>query len=134
MPFSPAAGTASYSATRPDPGGPSDDTDRFGAVAPAPVPAPQTPLAPQAAPPERAGRHAGASLSVADHVPQLLPGVELVGEYQGSGLAEATYLVQKPGGQSIQVSRLLYLVLAEIDGIRTVSEIANAPAPPSAER
>jgi len=62
---------------------------------------------------------------VADHVPQLLPGVELVGEYQGSGLAEATYLVQKPGGQSIQVSRLLYLVLAGIDGIRTVSEIAE---------
>ena len=100
MPFSPAAETASYSATRPDPGGPSDDTGRTG-------------------------RHAGASLSVADHVPQLIPGVELVGEYQGSGLAEATYLVLKPGGQSIQVSRLLYLVLDGIDGIRTVSEIAE---------
>jgi putative peptide zinc metalloprotease protein len=61
---------------------------------------------------------------VADQVPQLLPGVELVGEYQGSGLAEETYLVQKPGGQAIQVSRLLHLVLNEIDGIRTVSEIA----------
>jgi putative peptide zinc metalloprotease protein len=61
---------------------------------------------------------------VADHVPTLLPGVELVGEYQGSGLAEATYLVQKPGGQAIQVSRLLYLVLEEINGIRTVSEVA----------
>ncbi len=58
-------------------------------------------------------------------MPQLLPGVELVGEYQGSGLAEATYLVLKPGGQSIQVSRLLYLVLDGIDGIRTVSEIAE---------
>ena len=32
----------------------------------------------------------------ADHVPQLRPGVELVGEYQGSGLAETTYLVKKP--------------------------------------
>jgi putative peptide zinc metalloprotease protein len=57
-------------------------------------------------------------------VPRLLPGVELVGEYQGSGLAEITYLVLKPGGQSIQVSRLLYLVLDGIDGIRTVGEIA----------
>ena len=35
----------------------------------------------------------------ADHVPQLRPGVELVGEYQGSGLAETTYLVKKSGGQ-----------------------------------
>jgi putative peptide zinc metalloprotease protein len=62
---------------------------------------------------------------VADHVPQLIPGVELVGEYQGSGLAETTYLVLKPGGQSIQVSRLLYLVLEGIDGIRAVGEIAE---------
>ncbi len=110
MPSSPAAGTASD--TLPDPAA---QPGSAGVVAPAP----------QAAPPERSGRHAGASLSVADHVPMLLPGVELVGEYQGSGLAEATYLVQKPGGQAIQVSRLLYLVLGEIDGIRTVSEIAG---------
>ncbi len=127
MPSSPAAETASYRPTRPDPGGPSDDTDRFGAVATAPqvTPAPQVAPEPQVAPPERTGRHAGASLAVGDHVPQLLPGVELVGEYQGSGLAEATYLVLKPGGQSIQVSRLLYLVLDGIDGIRTVNEIAE---------
>ena len=145
MPFSPAAGTASYSATRLDPGGPSDDTDRFwagGLSTPGDTSTPDdTGAEPQdrtagaaapgdtgaagAAPPERTGRHAGASLSVGDHVPQLLPGVELVGEYQGSGLAEATYLVLKPGGQSIQVSRLLYLVLDGIDGIRTVNEIAE---------
>jgi putative peptide zinc metalloprotease protein len=62
---------------------------------------------------------------VADHVPQLLPGVELAGEYRGSGLAESTYLVLKPGGQSIQVSRLLYMVLEGIDGIRTVGEVAE---------
>ncbi len=69
----------------------------------------------------------------ADDVPQLLPGVELVGEYQGSGLAQTTYLVKKPGGQAIQVSRLLYLVLEEIDGIRTLGEVAaHVSAPPSA--
>jgi putative peptide zinc metalloprotease protein len=112
MPFSPAAGPASDSAALPD----------LGGQAATPVIAAP---APQAAPPERTGRHAGASLSVADHVPQLLPGVELAGEYQGSGLAETTYLVLKPGGQSIQVSRLLYLVLEGIDGIRAVSEIAQ---------
>jgi putative peptide zinc metalloprotease protein len=111
MSFSPA-GTASDSATLPDLGGPAVRLET-------PAPAPET------VPQERTGRHAGASLSVSDHVPQLLPGVELAGEYQGSGLAETTYLVLKPGGQSIQVSRLLYLVLDEIDGIRTVDEIAD---------
>src|ERR1700761_7959673 len=104
MPFSPAAGTVGYNATSPDAGRPSDDTDQFGAVAPVQQAAP----APQSEPPVRTGRHAGTSLSEADHMPQLLPGVELAGEYQGSGLAEPTYLVLKPGGQSIQVSRLLY--------------------------
>ena len=107
MSSSPAAGPASDNVSLPDPGGQA-------------VAAPAS----RVASPERTGRHAGASLSVADHVPELPPGVELVGEYQGSGLAEATYLVLKPGSQSIQVSRLLYLVLGEIDGIRTVSEIA----------
>jgi len=63
-------------------------------------------------------------LPVLAHVPQLTPGVELLGEYQGSGLTEATYLVRKPGGQVVQVSRLLHLVLGGIDGRRTVSEIA----------
>ena len=63
-------------------------------------------------------------LPVRAHVPQLAPGVELLGEYQGSGLTEATYLVRNPGGQVVQVSRLLHLVLSGIDGRRTVSEIA----------
>jgi putative peptide zinc metalloprotease protein len=58
------------------------------------------------------------------HLPQLTPGVELLGEYQGSGLTEATYLVRKPGGQVVQVSRLLHLVLSGIDGRSTVSQIA----------
>jgi putative peptide zinc metalloprotease protein len=57
-------------------------------------------------------------------VPKLAPGVEALGEYQGSGLAEATYLVRHPGGQVVHVSRLLYLVMSGIDGRRTVSEIA----------
>jgi putative peptide zinc metalloprotease protein len=112
MSISQVTGMASHSATLPNLGGP---PTRPEAAVPVPV----------AAPPERTGRHAGASLSVSDHVPQLLAGVELVGEYQGSGLAETTYLVLKPGGQSIQVSRLLYLVLDEVDGIRTVDEIAE---------
>ncbi len=58
-------------------------------------------------------------------VPRLAPGVESLGEYQGSGLAVATYLVRHPSGQVVQLSRLLHLVLSGIDGRRTVAEIAE---------
>ena len=51
-------------------------------------------------------------------------GVEQFGEYQGSGLTDATYLVRNPGGKVVQVSALLHLVLSGIDGGRTISEIA----------
>jgi len=57
-------------------------------------------------------------------VPQLLAGVEPLGEYQGSGLTDATFLVRDAVGRVVQVSRLLHLVLSEIDGQRSVTEIA----------
>src|SRR6266568_4108052 len=57
-------------------------------------------------------------------VPRLLAGVEPLGEYQGSGLTDATFLVRDPEGRVVQVSRLLHLVLGGIDGQRAVSEIA----------
>jgi putative peptide zinc metalloprotease protein len=62
--------------------------------------------------------------SEVEAMPRLAAGVELLGEYQGSGLTEVTYLVRRPGGQVVQVSRLLYLALDETDGRRTVAEIA----------
>jgi putative peptide zinc metalloprotease protein len=58
-------------------------------------------------------------------VPRLAAGVELIGEYQGSGLTTATFLARSPSGQVVHLSRLLYLVLSEIDGQRTVGEIAG---------
>jgi putative peptide zinc metalloprotease protein len=58
-------------------------------------------------------------------VPHLAAGAEPIGEYQGSGLAEATYLVRNAGGQVVHLSRLLYLVVSAIDGRRTVSEVAE---------
>jgi putative peptide zinc metalloprotease protein len=57
-------------------------------------------------------------------VPRLAPGAELLGEYQGSGLTDATYLVRNPAGKVVQISRLLDLVLSGIDGTRTTTEIA----------
>ena len=58
-------------------------------------------------------------------VPRLAAGVEPIGEYQGSGLAEATYLVRNASGQVVHLSRLLYLVVDAIDGNRTVGEVAE---------
>ena len=58
-------------------------------------------------------------------VPCLAAGVELLGEYQGSGLTKATFLARSPSGQVVHLSLLLYLVLSEIDGQRTVGEIAG---------
>ncbi len=58
-------------------------------------------------------------------IPRLAAGVELLGEYQGSGLTKATFLARSPSSQVVHLSRLLYLVLSEIDGHRTVGEIAG---------
>jgi len=76
------------------------------------------------APAEPGAAEQAAADQQAEVVPQLAAGVELLDEYQGSGLAEATYLVRRPGGQVVQISRLLYLVLDGIDGQRTAAEIA----------
>jgi putative peptide zinc metalloprotease protein len=70
----------------------------------------------------RSGR--GPDVALLAGVPQLIPGVQQLGEYQGSGLTGATYLVRNARGQVVQVSGLLNLVLGGIDGRSTVSEIA----------
>ena len=57
-------------------------------------------------------------------VPRLAAGVEPIGEYQGSGLAQPTYLVRNAGGQVVHLSRLLYLVVNAVDGRRPVSQVA----------
>ncbi|WP_154667134.1 hypothetical protein [Pseudonocardia asaccharolytica] len=55
---------------------------------------------------------------------RLAAGVELIGEYRDSGFQEPQYLVGRADGQIIQLPRLLYLVLADIDGKRTADEVA----------
>jgi putative peptide zinc metalloprotease protein len=85
------------------------------------------PALPPPLPPRPVGRERSEAGNTAtgSQVPRLAPGAERLGEYQGSGLAEATYLVRQPDGQVVQLSRLLYLVLSAIDGRRTVTEIAS---------
>jgi putative peptide zinc metalloprotease protein len=56
--------------------------------------------------------------------PQLADGVELIGEYQDSGFKEAPCLVRLPGGNIVQMPRLLFAVAAAIDGTRDLAAIA----------
>lgn len=54
------------------------------------------------------------------------PALELMGEAQNSGLRNATYLIKRGDGQIVQVSRLLDLVIREIEPERTAVELAVA--------
>src|SRR6185295_13934033 len=58
-------------------------------------------------------------------VPRLADGVELLGEYQGSGYAQPPSLVRRADGQVIQMSPLLYRVACRIDGSRDPAAIAG---------
>lgn len=57
--------------------------------------------------------------------PRLAEGVELLGEYKGSGYSQPPSLVRRPDGQIIQMSPLLYRVLYRIDGSRHPVAIAK---------
>jgi putative peptide zinc metalloprotease protein len=57
--------------------------------------------------------------------PRLAAGVELLGEYQGSGYAQPPSLVRRADGQVIQMSPLLYRVACHIDGARDATAIAG---------
>lgn len=58
--------------------------------------------------------------------PRLTPGMQLHGEYEGSGFTDAQYIAQRSDGQVLQLSRLLYLVASEVDGERGLPEVAEA--------
>src|SRR4051794_15600261 len=54
----------------------------------------------------------------------LADGVELIGEYEGSGFREPPLLARRADGQMIQLSRLLYLIAAACDGRRDAASVA----------
>ena len=62
---------------------------------------------------------------VAETVLRLADGIELIGEYQGSGFHEPPYIVRRADGQIIQLSRLLYLLAASVDGQRNQTQVAD---------
>ena len=83
-----------------------------------------TPPAAEPAPPpdkaqprRRSGRHTQA--------PRLAEGIELIGEYEGSGFKEAPYIARRGDGQTIQLTQLLHLVAEHCDGTRDEREIAR---------
>jgi hypothetical protein len=57
-------------------------------------------------------------------IPRLAEGVELIGEYQGSGLQEPGYIVRRADGQIIQLPWLLYLLASSLDGERDLQQVA----------
>jgi putative peptide zinc metalloprotease protein len=57
--------------------------------------------------------------------PARVDGVELVGEMVGSGYRNPPSLVRRSDGQVIQLTPLLYRVLAAVDGRRSCAEIAD---------
>jgi putative peptide zinc metalloprotease protein len=52
--------------------------------------------------------------------------VELIGELPGSGYKKPPALVRRSDGQTVQLTRLLFVVLEEIDGHRSYGEVAAA--------
>jgi putative peptide zinc metalloprotease protein len=54
------------------------------------------------------------------------PGTRELGEVQGSGLLDPTYLLRRGDGQVVQVSRLLYLVAREVSPERQAHQVAAA--------
>lgn len=65
-----------------------------------------------------------AGTSAAGTRPRLAEGIELVGEYEGSGYVEPHYLARRSNGNLIQLTQLLHLVAEACDGNRDLEEIA----------
>ncbi|HWH28588.1 MAG TPA: hypothetical protein VNU26_06430, partial [Mycobacteriales bacterium] len=72
---------------------------------------------PDAGAPGQAGTAAG-------EVPALADGVELLGEVPGSGYRQAPSLVRRADGQTLQLTPLLYAVLASVDGERDLTALS----------
>src|SRR5687767_10375236 len=57
--------------------------------------------------------------------PRLADGIELVGEYEGSGYKEPHFLARRADGQVVQLTELLFRVADACDGECSWDEIAE---------
>lgn len=64
-------------------------------------------------------------VSPGNNFPKVAEGVELIGEYEGSGFKEPHFIARRSDGQVIQLSELLYLVAEAADGSSDPSTIAQ---------
>lgn len=76
---------------------------------------------PEAGPPSSTASLAEYPLAV----PARADGVQLLGRAEGSGYRDAPSLVRRADGQTLQLTRLLYLVLEAADGSRSLEDIAG---------
>ncbi|MGW2865187.1 hypothetical protein [Streptomyces sp. NPDC001205] len=76
-------------------------------------------------PPAESRAAAGAARPERPPVPRLSVGLQLHGEYQGSGFTEPKYIARRGDGQVVQLSRLLYLVAQSVDGVRDLETVAH---------
>ncbi|HEU0042554.1 MAG TPA: hypothetical protein VFQ15_09405, partial [Jiangellaceae bacterium] len=53
-------------------------------------------------------------------------GLAMLGEAQGSGLRQSSYLLRRADGQVLQVSELLYLVVRELSPNRSAEQVVEA--------
>src|SRR6478672_5533246 len=60
-----------------------------------------------------------------DGAPRLADGVQLLGEYAGTGYREPQHVARRPGGQMVQLSRLLQLIAERCDGRTAYPDIAE---------
>lgn len=61
----------------------------------------------------------------ADAHPRLAQGIDLIGEYEGSGFKKPHFIARRADGQVIQLSELLYLVADSVDGASSSAQIAE---------
>ena len=58
-------------------------------------------------------------------LPRPADDVRLLGSCPGSGYREPRYLIERPDQRMLQLSRLLFIVAANLDGRHSVEEIAD---------
>ncbi len=75
--------------------------------------------------PRQRARSTTRSTSSISDTPALADGVQLLGEYAGSGYREPQYLARRPDGQQVQLSRLLHEIAEECDGDSDLTRIAE---------
>ncbi|MDQ1054967.1 putative peptide zinc metalloprotease protein [Arthrobacter sp. SORGH_AS 212] len=67
----------------------------------------------------------GRTTTAGAHLPARADGVQLMGTAEGSGYREPPALVRRADGQTLQLTRLLYLVLEAADGTQDLEGIAR---------